>query len=313
MNDEVHFVAVNYRGSSALPAYLRSLHEQDSTCWRMTVIDNSEDVRETSSLIDMAGTSEQVKVVRAPGNLGYFGAAHWLTTHVDTVPATWTVISNMDIQLGTRTFVRDLLNMDASAPVLAPSVVAMPGGRAQNPYLLSRPSQLSMRRRRCMFANPVIGQAVILAGTVKSHLRKSFDEPGRTRRQAIYAPHGSFIPLHRRFFQEGGTLSHPIFLFAEEINIGEQCRRLGLTVMFEPALKAIHNEHQSTRLLRSWRILRAQGDAARYGQRLIAGKPLDGISRRGGGRTESPRITLAESPEGQPRSQDRQQAQKTST
>ncbi|NES15483.1 MULTISPECIES: glycosyltransferase family 2 protein [Micromonospora] len=272
MNDEVHFIAVNYRGSSALPAYLRSLREQDSPSWRMTVVDNSEDRQETRSLIDIAGATPQVKIVRAPRNLGYFGAAHWLTTHEDTVPATWTVVSNMDIRLATPTFVTDLLNLDGGAPVVAPSVTAMPSGRAQNPYLVSRPDQLAMWRRRAMFANPIIGQAVVLAGAAKYHLRNRFTESSRAQRQAIYAPHGSIIPIHRRFFLAGGTLAHPVFLFAEEINIGEQCHRRGLAVRYEPSLKVIHQEHQSTHLLRSWRVLRAQGEAARYGQRLIAGK-----------------------------------------
>ncbi|MBQ1024156.1 glycosyltransferase [Micromonospora sp. C95] len=274
MSDEVHFVAVNYRGSSALPTYLRSLHAQDTTSWRMTVVDNSEDGREAETLAAMARDSDRVEIVRAPGNLGYFGAAHWLATNLEKVPTTWTVISNMDIEIATRTFVHDLLSLDASAPVVAPSVVGMPGGRAQNPYLLSRPSEQAMRRRRYMFSNPIIGQASCLAGAAKSHLRKHHAARFEAHRRAIYAPHGSFMPLHRSFFEKGGGLAHPVFLFNEEITIGEQCHRLGLTVMFEPSLKVIHWEHQSTRLLRSWRILGAQSEAAEYGYRLIAGKPL---------------------------------------
>ncbi len=64
-------------------------------------------------------------------------------------------------------------------------------------------------------------------------------------RQRIYAAHGSFIIFSRRFFEAGGKLDDRLFLFGEEIAVGETCRALGLPVIYDPRLSVLHNEHQS--------------------------------------------------------------------
>jgi hypothetical protein len=268
--EEVHFIAVNYRGSSALPTYLQSLLSQDCASWRMTVIDNSADPRETEQLSRFARVSESVRVVPAPRNLGYLGAAGWLMSQPGPAPAEWTVLSNMDIRLSDSTFVSGLLGVGDGAPVLAPSIVSMPGGWPQNPYLVTRPSVRAMRRRKLMLSNPIVGQAAGLAAETKLRFRKRDDACADLRRRPVYAPHGSVIPFHRRYFTDGGDLEHPVFLFNEELTIAEKCRRLGFTVMFEPSLRVVHDRHQTTGVWRSWRVLRAQAEAAEYGYRLIA-------------------------------------------
>jgi GT2 family glycosyltransferase len=267
---KVHFIVVNYHGSSTLPAYLESLLAQDCSSWHMTVVDNSENLRETQRLSYFASVSESVRIIAAPRNLGYFGAANWLMSQLDAELAEWTVVSNMDVRLRDSTFVGDLLDFDGGAPVLAPSIVSMPGGRPQNPYLVTRPSVRAMRRRKLMLSNPVIGQAAGLADEAKRRLWQRDDTCADARSRPVYAPHGSVIAFHRRYFAEGGDLEHPVFLFNEEITVAEKCRRLGFTVMFEPSLRLIHDKHQATGIWRSGRLLRAQAEAAEYGYRLIA-------------------------------------------
>jgi GT2 family glycosyltransferase len=236
----------------------------------MTVVDNSEDALETQRLVGFAGMSESVKIISAPRNLGYFGAADWLMSQPGPEPAEWTLVSNIDICLRDSTFIRNLLNFDGSAPVLAPSIVSTPDRRPQNPYLVERPSIRAMRRRKLMFSNPIIGQVAVLASELKTRLRQPDAAGVDACRRPVYAPHGSVIAFHKRYFTEGGNLKHPVFLFNEELTIAEKCRRLGFTVMFEPSLRLIHDKHQVIGMWRSGRILRAQAEAAEYGYRLIA-------------------------------------------
>jgi GT2 family glycosyltransferase len=272
MSDEVHFVVVNYRGSSALPAYLRSLQAQDCAFWRMTVVDNSADQQELRNLETVAEGEPRVKVRGAPDNLGYFGGAHWLLSQPGAKLATWTVVSNMDVRLAGPAFVGRLLQMDADAPVLAPLVVSAPDGRAQNPYLTTRPTAHTMLRLRLVFSRPVLAYAYQVAAQAGMMLRPRSELDGLAR-QLVYAPHGSIIPVHQRYFTEGGNLEHPVFLFGEELTIAEQCRRLGFPVMFEPSLRVIHDKHQTTGVWPSRRILRAKAEAADYGYKLIASAP----------------------------------------
>ena len=62
----------------------------------------------------------------------------------------------------------------------------------------------------------------------------------------IYGGHGSFIILTKRYFERCGVIDYPVFLFCEEIWLGEQCRKAGLKVMYEPTLKVSDAEHAST-------------------------------------------------------------------
>jgi hypothetical protein len=168
--------------------------------------------------------------------------------------------------------------MDASAPVLAPLVVDGSHGRPQNPYLVTRPTPRTMRRLRLIFSRPVLAQTYQFAARVATMLRPRGNLEHLERR-LVYAPHGSVVPVHRRYFLEGGSLEHPVFLFGEELTIAERCRQLGLPIMFEPSLRVIHDKHQTTGVWRSRWMLRAQAEAADYGYRLIARAP----ERDGGG------------------------------
>ncbi|MEO3816056.1 glycosyltransferase [Plantactinospora sp. B24E8] len=281
MTAAVHVVAVNYFGATALDGYLRSLLAQDCTNWRMTVVDNSDDTHELTKLHEVTRDHPRVSVRAAPGNLGYFGGARWL---LDQTPETaiWTVVSNVDVRLADPTFLTRLLTLDGRTPVVAPSVVGVPAGREQNPHLTTRPTVRQMRRLRTKLAHPLTAQASLLADRVRTRVRPR-RSPGTSDRASharlIYAPHGSFIALHQRYFTAGGSLRHRPFLFGEEITVAEHCHRLGLPVLFEPALRVTHVEHQATGLLRSWRVLRAQVEAARYCHDIIAAADRTGAAK----------------------------------
>jgi GT2 family glycosyltransferase len=235
----------------------------------MVVVDNSTDEREMARLRAAAVIDERVDVAEAPSNLGYFGAAHlWVSGRHGSVPE-WTIVSNMDIELADTYFVSRLLAMDDSAAVLAPHIVGSPAGRPGNPHLSTRPNVKQVRRLVRYQSSPALAQAYVLVSELLQRLPHRSADDQRTRRP-IYSAHGSFIPIHRSFFESGGTLAHPVFLFGEEMTIAEQCRKLGLTVQFEPTLRAVHHAHQSTGRLRSRRVLAAQVEAARYCYRLIA-------------------------------------------
>ncbi len=268
--DEVHFLVVNYFGAGALRRYVESLLIQDSPRWRLTVVDNSDCPNEWRALQAISALDPRIGICRSPANLGYFGAAHWWISTERRAPSTWTVVSNVDLDLHDETFVSRLSQLDGDAPVVAPLITALPSRRPQNPHLTARPSKTALRRLKLVNTHRAVSQLFLLGAHVTSRLNRAAKAQYEQRRCSIYAPHGSMILLHRRFFDAGGTLAHPVFMFGEEMNIAEQCRRLGLTVMFEPSLRARHYEHQATGILRNGRILQAQRDAADYCYRLIA-------------------------------------------
>jgi GT2 family glycosyltransferase len=293
--NHVHFIAVSFHGSATLCGYLESLLAQDCDAWRMTVIDNSEDPGELKALQRISSNSSRVRIRRAPSNLGYFAGANWhVRTSGQEIPS-WTVVSNVDVRLDSTNFVRQLLEGDHGEAVAAPSVTAIPTGRPQNPYMATRPTVAAMRFRRVVLAHPATAQAYILGTQAVQRLRlrgtHSRNDRTDSRITPIYAPHGSIIAFHRRYFDAGGTLAHPTFLFNEELTVAETCRRLGLKIIYNPTLWVSHHEHQATRVWRNIRMLRAQSEAATYGYRLIAGasrRPSKGEFRQTTTRVDGP-------------------------
>jgi GT2 family glycosyltransferase len=72
----------------------------------------------------------------------------------------------------------------------------------------------------------------------------------------IFAPHGSCIIFHRNYFKRGGSLQHVAFLFAEELFIAEEARRIGLRVVYAPTIRIDDLEHASTGRFLSRKMIR---------------------------------------------------------
>lgn len=261
----VHFIAVNYYGARAVACFLASLRAQSCEEWSLTIVDNSEDPAEVDRLQALADADHRIQIAAAPRNLGYFGGAHWCCAKGSAPIPEWTIVCNVDLELA-KDFVRELVDSDQGQYVTAPAILAEPGGRQQNPFMRNRPSVGVMFVRALVFRWWPVAR---MYGRVSSAL-------ARTRRggpvgpaHEIYAAHGSILPIHRRFFEAGGTLAHPVFLFNEELTIAEFVKRIGGAVRFEPRVRVVHREHQSTGRARPPRILRMQRDAAWYGYQLI--------------------------------------------
>ena len=67
--------------------------------------------------------------------------------------------------------------------------------------------------------------------------------------QAIYAPHGACMVFSRLYFDAGGSLDYPCFLYGEEFYVAETARQLGLAIRVDPSLRITHHEHSTTGLL----------------------------------------------------------------
>jgi GT2 family glycosyltransferase len=263
----IDLVAVNYFGSTSLRGLYQTLYDQSHKDWTLTVVDNSQDENELSAILDLERQDERVATIAADGNLGYFGGAMLGHETLDC-RADWVIVTNTDIQL-TSEVLQDLsaLSLPDDVGVIAPSILT-PSGRDQNPYMLSRPTESEMRRRRRMFASVIVARAVVFASSWRAS--RAAAEDGRGKKPSnIYAPHGSFIIFSREYFARGGNLRHPPFLFGEEVTVAEQCRAMGLSVRYAPELQVRHAEHQATGVWRSRQTLIWQREAVRYVSRLV--------------------------------------------
>ena len=156
----------------------------------------------------------------------------------------------------------------APHPVLAPSIRTLNSGVDQNPYMRVRPDAWRIRLNSRIFSIYPVDAVYQGLSWIK---HRSLDGVAKERPATtagfatkIYAPHGSFIALHRTYFEKGGTLDYGAFLFGEEIFVAETASRLGLTVLYEPGVVIEHTERSTAKGLWNRDISRYRRQASRY-------------------------------------------------
>lgn len=272
----VSILAISYFGSSDIPHLLESLIKQDASNWKLFIIDNSENDVEHSLLLKLTDRDSRAIVLKAPKNLGYFGAARWGFKTIGSPKDSWVVVSNTDLTFSSPHFVSSIATReDPQVGVIAPQIISDRTGLNQNPHLIVRPSARLLRRRWLLLSHPVIAQITILGAAIKAQLRRirnriqSTSLDTSTREMEIYAPHGSCIVISPNYFEHGGCLEHPAFLFAEEISLAEDCRRFDLKIIYDPSLRITHVQHGQMGIFRSRKVLSYSAEGAKYAYEML--------------------------------------------
>lgn len=270
-------ICVNYNNDEETAGFVKALLAQKGIFdQRVIIVDNSEPSLADSPLRDLAHADRRIWL-RYPGkNLGYYGgAALGLCEYVKEFPLPqWIIVCNTDIDLIQPDFLSkfcDLYSVNHHA-VIAPAIISKLSGKDQNPHMKFRPSRWRMFFYKWFFRYypTLIGYQML--SLVKQRLYALIRKIPTVNRQKmrqqlpkiIYAPHGSFVIFHRSYFEAGGSLDYPVFLFGEEIFIAETAKRLGLTVAYEPRLQVVHREHTTTSIFKSRKISRFIKEAAKY-------------------------------------------------
>ncbi|TMD73816.1 MAG: glycosyltransferase family 2 protein [Chloroflexi bacterium] len=270
--DDLLLICVNYRKPVETARFVSSAREQTlNSALHVIVVDNSPPDGE-------GGVPEAVRddphvTTIAPGkNLGYFGgAAVALSGYLksNALPD-WVIVSNPDVYFPDHDVLHRLcdIHRGSEPAVLAPSIRTLNSGVDQNPYMRVRPDAWRIRLNSRIFSIYPVDAVYQGLSWIK---HRSLDGVAKERPATtagfatkIYAPHGSFIALHRTYFEKGGTLDYGAFLFGEEIFVAETASRLGLTVLYEPGVVIEHTERSTAKGLWNRDISRYRRQASRY-------------------------------------------------
>lgn len=207
---------------------------------------------------------DRVRVMPFEDNPGYLRALHRALPAIDTSHPV--VLSNFDLDAepGVVEALLEGVRDFPDAGALAPSVIGA-DGVDQNPNLLRPPSTRRLRLLAAVHRFPAVAD-LLLRGTG----RRSRTISGVPGGAAVFAAHGSCFVLTPRFFADGGSTDYPFPLFGEELWIGEQCQRLGLTVRYLPSARLHHDSHVTTGHRRSGWVARVQYDGLRWWVRRAA-------------------------------------------
>jgi GT2 family glycosyltransferase len=270
--DDVLLICVNYRKPTETQHFVATALEQTlSSSLRLVVVDNSP-FPGGGVVPESVPSDPHVKAIATGKNLGYFGgAALALADHLKSHPLPdWVIVSNPDVYFSDRDVLQRLCDAHRGdePAVIAPSIRTVDTSVEQNPYMRVRPSRFRMHLYRWLFSAYPIDVVYEGLSWIKHRalglLSKVRPPAAASLPERIYAPHGSFIALHRSYFEGGGNLEYGAFLFGEEIFIAETVRRLGLTVLYEPAVMIEHTERSTAAGLFNRDSSRFRRQASRY-------------------------------------------------
>ena len=266
-NSRVLCICVNYISDEETRDFVQSVEECTGGNRDIFVVSNSpsESLHEIARPATGQPGETRVFVHFANSNKGYFGgAALGLELYLrDNPPPEWVMVSNVDISFPDQDFFQILKSYHSTgaSAVLAPDIllqtrsILLSSQLHQNPAIRTR---LSRAKLRCLHA-VTCWYPLYWAFSLSSALRHSlvhlvgFDGHAKAdntlRPEEIYAPFGACILFHRSYFEAGGTLEYPAFLFGEEIFVAETARRWRLRVVYDPRLKLRHLAQGATRLV----------------------------------------------------------------
>jgi GT2 family glycosyltransferase len=254
---------INYNSEADTLRLVEDLQAQDGgEPWSAAIVDNTAHLRPAPGLAAAAEGDPRVQYLVPGSNLGYFGGAEWGREQSRSPSPDWVIVSNTDIRIPDPAFLTRLAEVRGAA-VVAPRIVSGLSDRDQNPYMPERPSGRRMRMYKHIFATHLGLSAYDLAARIKKRVLR-YRTPTVTQARPIYAPHGAFLPLHRSYFEAGGSLAHGTFLFNEEISVAETARRLGLQIRYVPTLEVRHAEHANTSVFANRTIARHIATAAAW-------------------------------------------------
>ena len=251
---------INYNSYKELNIFLESVERayqnQKNINLQVCIADNSE------TKIDVEFGKYSFGCQYYPfDNVGYFGGATGVFDKLrDIHKYDYVIISNVDLEVDKDLF-KNLPNCDDdSIGWISPSILSSFENRDKGLGLSCRPSKMKLKMLKFMFKYPWLLH--IVENTIykrKAYIQRSYDDE-----KIIYSGHGSFIILTKYFFQAYSRLRYPMFLFGEELFLGELIRQKELRVVYNPALKIYDHEHVSTSQLTSKFSCKCQYDSISF-------------------------------------------------
>ena len=249
------FLLVNYFNEREVAEFVTSqLGKYLNGDVHIIITDNGS--KEPETLKQLAAKYENVTVVKPDKNLGYFGAANfglscYLIKNADLPDAV--IVCNTDIELVNTDFIGDLNKVmnEKQFDVMGPDIYSTFMKYHQNPYIINRISAGKMKLYKFVTSNTLFYSMFTLLHLIKGKLFKSNIKSKVDKPMDTFAVHGSFMIFNKSYFDKGGILNYPSFLFGEELFVAELGLKLGLKTVYEPLLIVKHFQNSTTGIFKT--------------------------------------------------------------
>ena len=242
--DSILVNAICYNNFSDIKPFVEAFTSYSCDYYNINIniINNGKEI--PNDILCYLNEIENLKVISGHGNVGYFPGAK-LGLNIEKTQYNHMIVCNMDLTISEDFFKEfSLVNITG---IIAPQIYSSFEKKDRNPKIVARYNKKQIRKFEFLYAVPYFhffykNSVYKLKGLIKSKKSR------KTTSCDIYAPHGSFIVFsnNNQFWDE--YLSYPIFLFGEEIFIGEIAMKNKDRVTYLPSMKVYDRDHGSTGL-----------------------------------------------------------------
>ena len=256
------FIIINYFNEDEVIDFINHLALQNFRNYKVIVVNNGSN--NSDKLNESLLSFTEVNIYHSGRNPGYYPAAHnGLKSYLEeykTYPG-HIIVCNTDITIPNVNFLNELIK--SSGDVKGPSIISSKTQLDQNPFLKERISKFRLRFLHIVFSFYPFYFFYQLLAIVKGKLNISSSIKSK-KDQQVYALHGSFIAFNKSYFEKGGNLDYPSFLFGEELFIAETARNLKLEMNYLPSINIMHNEHTVTGLFKKPKLVKYMAQSIKY-------------------------------------------------
>ena len=242
---KIIITVVNYFGDEALIAFIeKELLSQQDISLTIAIVDNGSD---KNLLQAYSEKYSNIVYLKPEVNLGYLGAAYFAYFNLiekEKRSFNYFILSNFDLTLPHNHALSQLTERAKvnAFSVFGPQIINLPDKGTSNPMYADRLHISHIKRLLFVNSNHLIS----LGYQFLHRLKKKQSSASMPTSQACYAIHGSMMCFDAAFFEKGGTLNYPSFLYGEEIFIAEQCLENKISLGFISEVVVEHHEHATT-------------------------------------------------------------------
>jgi GT2 family glycosyltransferase len=223
---------------------------------RYYVVDNTPEVYKDYELQESLSNCDNVTFINSHTNLGYFGGAEYaLRNYPELFNFDYVAISNTDLHYNAVdifNFLSKFYEKQADVGVIAPQLVKNNGKPLKQLHYTECPTREKYEYLSKIYSNYPIAVLHRIAGDLKRFVGSGRGKINIPRK--IFAPHGAFMIFTNAYLFKTKCFLHPTFLFCEEIFVGIECKKAGLSVIYEPKVTYSHVNHGSIGIIPSRQI-----------------------------------------------------------
>jgi GT2 family glycosyltransferase len=245
---KIVIVLINYFKEHELLVFVKEfVLSQDYENFEVVIVDNGS---ETDLLRSELSANPLISIINPGSNTGYFGAARlafdMISKRDGGIPEIF-IVSNFDLEFDKNSFFREIneVCLESKSAVIGPRIVSGLNKSELNPMYTSRLQLSHLRRLSFITSYYLLFVAYQYLHYLKRKLRSEKSMVAKSSIE-VYAIHGSMMIFKTSFFQKGGSLIYPSFLYQEELFVAEQCRNLNLKMEVNSKLQVVHAEHTTT-------------------------------------------------------------------